>query len=223
MPRLARVVAPGFPHHVTQRGNRRSEVFSCDADRHRYLGLIQRYAERYGLSIWAYCLMPNHVHFVAVPRDEAALAKTLRDAHQIYAIHFNQRCGLTGHLWQGRFYSCILGEQHLWTAVRYVETNPVRAGLAVRAEDYAWSSAASHCGRRADALLSGDFPADGVVADWSAWLNGGNSEQEKTLQHHTRTGRPLGTEVFVQALEKQLKRALLPKKPGRKPKAKRDC
>lgn len=188
MSRVARIVVPGFAHHVTQRGNRRADVFETDEDRHAYLRFLTQYADKHGLSVWAYCLMTNHVHLVVVPEREDSLAKALRDAHTVYAMRFNTRTRLSGHVWQGRFYSCPMDETHLWTAVRYVERNPVRAGLVSRAEDYPWSSAPAHCGdcpppcdegaspglsqpascrSGGDPLLSKEFPPPGVVPDWA--------------------------------------------------------
>ena len=221
MPRLARVVIPNCPHHVTQRGNRREDVFFGDADRQRYLALLGEYCGLRGLAIQAYCLMPNHVHLVAVPRTVAALGAALKPLHTRYTQHVNRSQGLSGRLWQGRFYSCPLDDAHLWTAVRYVERNPVRAGLAARAEDWPWSSAAGHCGRRTDELagdpcgLHRDLPPE----QWSAWLAAewGPAEQERVdrIRSHTHTGRPAGGETFVDRLESLLGRLLRPKKAGR--------
>ena len=219
MSRVARIVVPGFPHHVTQRGNRGADVFEVDADRKAYLRFLGKYAERHGLAVWAYCLMTNHVHLVVVPEREASLGLTLRDTHTVYAMYSNTRTELRGHVWQGRFFSCPLDETHLWAAVRYVERNPVRAGMVEQPEAYRWSSAAAHCGLREDALLSKEFPPKGVVADWSEWLAEG--EDEKTtglIRRQTRTGRPCGAPKFLDQLEGLLKRVLRPKKRGPKPK-----
>ena len=123
-------------------------MFRSDADRRAYLALLQRYQRWHGLELWAYCLMSNHVHFVAVPSKAEALGKAFRDLHTAYAGAWNAAQGLSGHLWQARFFSCPLDDSHLWAAVRYVERNPARAGLVVQAEDYTWSSAAAHCGLR---------------------------------------------------------------------------
>src|SRR5579862_6996461 len=110
MSRLARVVVPGLPHHVTQRGNRREAIFFEDADRFEYLNLVRNHFRRYDLSVWAYCLMTNHVHFIVVPKQADALALAFRDAHSNYALSLNRRRRLNGHLWQGRFFSCPLDE-----------------------------------------------------------------------------------------------------------------
>lgn len=218
MSRVGRVVIPGFPHHVTQRGNRRADVLASDADRTAYLGFVRKYADRHGLALWAYCLMSNHVHLVAVPQRETSLALALRDAHTVYAMRFNTMTGMTGHVWQGRFYSCPLDESHLWAAVRYVERNPVRAGLVSRAEDYPWSSAAAHCGRAKDALLSPEFPPVGAVEDWPAWLaQEGDTEAMERVRCQTSTGRPCGSGAFVTQLEELAGRVLHPARRGRKP------
>ncbi len=113
MSRVGRVVIAGFPHHITQRGNRRADVFVSDGDRLAYLCFLQRYTARHGLALWAYCLMTNHVHLVAVPLREESLARALRDAHTVYAMRFNAQTQSSGHVWQGRFYSCPLDEAHL--------------------------------------------------------------------------------------------------------------
>ena len=221
MSRVARIIIPGVAHHITARGNRGAAVFETDDDRTAYLRFLETYCARHGLAVWAYCLMTNHIHLVAVPATEHALSRALRDAHTVYSLRFNARTHLSGHVWQGRFYSCPMDEEHLWTAVRYVELNPVRAGLAARAEDYPWSSAAAHCGLRSDPLLSRDFPPKGVVADWSAWLAAGDDETSvRTLRMHTHTGRPCGSPGFVAMLEGLLGRPLGPQKRGPCPKPK---
>lgn len=217
MTRVARIVVPGFPHHVTQRGNRRAEIFQTDADREAYLRFLQTYCEKRGLSVWAYCLMSNHVHLVVVPQEEASLGDALRDTHTVYAMYFNSRTEWSGHVWQGRFFSCPLDEFHQWAAIRYVEQNPVRAGIVVRAEDYPWSSAGAHCGWRDDAVLSAEFPPPGVIEDWSEWLNVSREEDEAhaSIRSQTRTGRPCGSAKFLDELEARLARNLRPKKGGR--------
>ena len=147
-----------------------------------------------------------------------SLARTFRDTHQGYAEWFNRKMHESGHLWQGRFFSCILDDQHLWTAVRYVERNPVRAGLVARGEDWAWSSAAAHCGLRDDPLLS-EIRMPWPVSDWSAYLRDENEAEVDDLRRRTRTGRPWGAEAFIKKLESSLGRILHPRKRGRKPKA----
>jgi len=138
MPRLARAVFAGVPHHITQRGNRRENVFFTNEDRQAYLEWLQEYCERYDVDVLAYCLMTNHIHLVAVPNTDDGLHRALKPLHMRYAQRINRERAWKGHLWQGRFFSSPLDEAYMWAAIRYVEWNPVRAKMAVRAEDYHW-------------------------------------------------------------------------------------
>ncbi len=141
---MARVVAAGVPHHITQRGNNRQDVFLLDDDRRFYLETLRERSQRHGVTLLGYCLMANHVHLVAIPERPDSLARALGQSHSRYAQGFNRRYGRTGHLWQNRFYSCPLGRTHLVRALLYVDLNPVRAGLVGRAQEYPWSSARAH-------------------------------------------------------------------------------
>ena len=219
MGRVARIVVPGFPHHVTQRGNRGADIFEMDEDREAYLRFLKQYCDKRALSIWAYCLMSNHVHLVVVPQNKSSLSEGLRDAHTVYAMYFNSRTQLSGHVWQGRFFSCPLDESYLWAAVRYVELNPVRAQIVERADTYRWSSAAAHCGLRQDAVLSTAFPPAGVIDDWSTWLHEALDDEEETytsISRRTRTGRPCGSSEFLDQVEQLLDRTIRPKPRGPK-------
>jgi putative transposase len=217
MARLARIVVPGCPHHIVQRGNRRQTVFFNDQDKATYLELFSDHAVRTGIDVWAYCLMDNHVHFVAVPLEKTSLAKGIGVTHKKYTrmIHFRE--GWRGYLWQGRFFSVPLSEQYLYRAMRYVERNPVRAGLVRRAEDYRWSSARAHVLKTKDPLLSENFLiAD--LADWAAYLAEDDSKDREIISHHTSMGRPLGDEAFIAKVEQVTGRILRKKRPGPKPK-----
>ena len=227
MARLARVVIPGIPYHLTHRGNRRGDVFYRDEDRQAYLRDLAAIANRYGLAIWGWCLMSHHVHLLAVPQPAAALAATIRLAHARHARRINAPRGWTGHLWASRFFSTALDGAHLWTAIRYVELNPVRAGLAARAADYPWSSARAHATGAADPLLDPERPFAAGARDrltgrplaWSEWLARGlGAEEAEAIRQATRTGRPLGDAAFVARLERDLARPLAPQKRGPKPK-----
>lgn len=218
MPRMARAVLPGVPHHITQRGSRRLNVFQDDYDRHQYLDILRESCRRFHLRIWAYCLMTNHVHFVAVPEREDSLWRTFHRVHGIYASRFNIKYALTSHLWQARPFSCALDETHLWAAVRYVERNPVRAQIVPSAEDYAWSSARAHCGLWANELLDPIWPPPGTIPHWKQWLVEENDhESDQRIRERTYTGRPCGDASFFLKAEQALGRALAPKKPGPKP------
>jgi len=216
MARLARVVAPGLPHHVTQRGNRRQDTFFKDDDYVVYLDLMAEWCARCGVAVWAYCLMPNHVHLIAVPETEAALGRAVGEAHRRYTRHINFREEWRGHLWQGRFASFPMDERHLLAATRYVELNPVRAKLVGKPEAYRWSSARAHLAGRDDALVKA-LPLLEIVGDWPAFLSGGLSSVDyAALRAHERTGRPLGDDPFVDRLEADLGRKLKKRKPGPK-------
>jgi len=218
MARLKRVVVPGLPHHVTQRGVRRCDTFIEPQDREVYGRLMLDNCRRYSLAIHAYCWMTNHVHLVAVPGDENSLAFALRDTSGLYATYFNRKYGYSGHLWQARFFSCVLDEQRYWPVIRYVERNPVRARMVSRAEDYSWSSAPAHCCGQTDPLVT-PFERPQLIADWSAWLADEEEGAElKAIRLHTRTGRPLGSESFLKELEARLGRPITPQKRGPKPK-----
>jgi putative transposase len=153
MPRAARVVVPGVPHHVTQRGNRREPIFFEDGDQLRYLSFLRASAEKSGTVIWAYCLMPNHVHLIVVPQTEDGLRGLFADAHRKYTNFINWRHQWVGHLWQGRFASVAMDEEHLERALRYVAQNPVRAKLVERAEDWRFSSVPAYFAGKSDGLV----------------------------------------------------------------------
>ena len=146
MPRLARVVIADVPHHITQRANGRRYILAEEAGRAVYLALLREYAALYELTVIGYCLMSNHIPLVAVPLRKNSMALAMKDTHGRYSSYWNARQATSGHAWQGRFYSCPLDEEHLWKALRYVELNPVRAGMVAEPQDYRWSSAAAHCG-----------------------------------------------------------------------------
>ncbi len=218
MARLARVVAPGYPHHVTQRGNRRQETFFGEADYCAYLDLMAEWCGRCGVEVWAYCLMPNHVHLIAVPETEDGLRRAVGEAHRRYTRRVNLREGWTGHLWQGRFTSFVMDEAYLLVAARYVEFNPVRARLANRPEDYPWSSASAHLAGRDDRLVK-TGPLLDLAEDWAEFLAAElDGPSVEALRRHERTGWPLGGDKFRTALEGRLGRSLVPKRRGPKPK-----
>ena len=150
---MARIVVPDYPHHVTQRGNRRQKTFFSDDDYRTYLELLTEAKSESQVDIWAYCLMPNHVHIVAVPEHTDSLAKFFRNAHRQYSRMINFREGWRGHLWQERFHSFVMDECHLMAAVRYVELNPVRASMCLEPQDWQWSSVRAHLLGRDDSVV----------------------------------------------------------------------
>lgn len=216
MPRMARLVVPGYPHHVTQRGSRRQTIFFGKSDYQAYIDLICELKEEAGVQIWAYCLMPNHVHIVAVPDGKKSLAKLFGVAHHRYARRINSTNGWRGHLWQERFYSFVMDEAHLLAAVRYIELNPVRAGLCQRAEQWQWSSVHAHLNDSSDRLVN-SAAMNSIVSDWRRFLEEEQAdEQLETIRNHTRTGRPAGSRKFVEKLEGLTGRRLRRQKPGPK-------
>jgi putative transposase len=189
MPRPARQVLPGIPHHVTQRGNCRQRVFFGDDDHAAYLSLLRHFCRKSGTSVWAWCLMPNHVHLILVPAHEDGLRAALAPAHTRYAIEINRRQGWCGHFWQSRFGSFPMDEAHLHACLRYVELNPVRAGLVARPEAWPWSSARAHLGLALDGLTD-LAPMRGRIDDWRAFLDAGLDDEDRdAIRKAERTGR----------------------------------
>ena len=220
MARLARMVLPGVPHHVTQRGNRRERTFFEEGDYALYLDLLADAAERHGVEVWSYCLMPNHVHIIAVPRDTDALGRTFRHVHRHYTGYVNARMRVTGHLWQGRFSSVAMDEQHLFAAFRYVALNPVRARLVTRAQDWSWSSAQAHLAGEDDHVVK-VAPVLERVGDFRAFLGEDFDEAfaYAALRHAETIGRPVGSREWLEDMERRTGLALMPGKRGPKPKS----
>jgi putative transposase len=223
MARLARLVVPDVAHHVTQRGNRRQPVFFGDDDYLAYRELVSEACAERGVGCLAWCLMPNHVHLILRPPDADGLRGALAEAHRRYSRRINFAHGWTGYLWQGRFASYPMDDAHLMTAVRYVELNPVKARLVRTAEKWRWSSAKAHVTGEPDGFT--DLAAlAGVHRNWRAMLRRGLEAGDldeggvAAIEAHMRTGRPLGSEAFVERLEKSTGRSLKRRKPGRKPK-----
>lgn len=217
MARLPRLAVPHIPYHVTQRGNRRQPVFFRAEDRLLYLTLLREQAARYRLEIWAYCLMDNHVHLVGMPRAEGSLTRAIGETHRRYTRAINFREGWRGYLWQGRFGSVAMDEPHLIAAIRYVERNPVAAGLVGKAEEYPWSSARAHVLGVADPVLTPHFLQE-RIADWAAFLRDATDDQlGQTLHQHGSVGRPLGDLPFLERLEHATGRRLRRGRPRGRP------
>ncbi len=216
MARIARVVIPDLPYHVTQRGNRRQQTFFRPGDYALYRDVMSEWCRKCGVEIWAYCLMPNHAHLVAVPRTPDALRRAIGEAHRRYTVEINRREGWTGYLWQGRFASFPMDERYTLAAARYVELNPVRAGLVSRADEYRWSSARAHLLGQDDGLVAVE-PLLSRMPDWSSFVaTAARPELEDQFRRHGNTGRPLGSDEFVSEVERRLGRVLRPSKGGRR-------
>ena len=216
MARLARAVFPGHPHHVTQRGNGRAQTFFSDQDYALYRDLLATHCAAAGVEVWSWVLMPNHVHLILVPQDQAVLSRALSAVHRRYAGHVHARLQRTGHFWQGRFGCVAMDEAHLAAALPYVMLNPVRARLVDRATDWRWSSV--------HALLDGTEDGVTMVApirerwpDLAALLAAGEDEAMSTRLRRAETiGRPIGGAAFLEGLERDSGRTLIPAKRGRK-------
>jgi putative transposase len=218
MPRTARIVAVGYPHHVTQRGNNRQDVFFVDEDRYAYIEFLKQESKKHKLLILGYCLMTNHIHLIAKPLSAETLAAAVGRTHFRYAQHINRFHARSGHLWQNRFYSCALDEQHYFQAMKYIERNPVRAKLATRAWNYAWSSAAAHVGENdPSGLLDIELWKKETSAEsWKRNLiRKDDLETVLMIKTVTSSGRLLGSDAFISKLETKIGRRLRPMPIGR--------
>lgn len=219
MARTARVVAANYPHHITQRGNRRQQTFFAEEDYQVYISILSEWSKRYGVEIWAYCLMPNHVHLIAVPQDSDGLRQAIGQTHLRYTRYINFQKGWRGYLWQGRFGSYLMDERHLLSAARYIEMNPVAAKIVNQPEDYLWSSARAHLNGRDDNLVR-VAPLLQMIGNWREYLMQQPLEQEvKKILAHERNGKPLGDQEFIVKMGCILGRDLTTKRPGPKPKS----
>jgi putative transposase len=220
MARLSRVVIPGIPHHVTQRGNGRQPTFFEDGDYELYLDLLTDAAARARTQVWAYCLMPNHVHVVLVPSDQDGLWRTMADLHRRYTGFINARRRTTGHLWQGRFGSVAMDDPHFVAALRYIALNPVRARLVQQAQDWPWASTRALLAGANDHVVD-VAPALERVGDFASFL-GQDFDEALTyaaLRKAESVGRPIGSPQWLADMEARLGRSLAPQKRGPKPKA----
>ena len=216
MPRLSRLVVPGYPHHITQRGVRSMDIFEDDNERRSYLQYMAEESTRFGVTFLCWCLMSNHVHLIAVPESKDSLARAIGEAHRRYTRMKNFASGVRGYLFQGRFNSCVLDQQHLLAAGRYVEKNPVAAGLIGRPQEYPWSSCRYNCELTEEDPLLRNRQLPSMVDNWSRFLEETDTEVERNLLRKTRVGRPAGDENFVLRLEVLAGRALRIKQPGRR-------
>ncbi len=216
MARIARIVVPGIPHHVTQRGNRREPVFFEDGDQLRYLAFLKEGAEKSGTAIWAYCLMPNHVHVLAVPSHRDGLRALFAETHRRYTNHINWRHKWTGHLWQSRFGSVAMDEDHLAEAIRYVSLNPVRARLVEHAQDWPFSSTRAHLAGKSDGIVDVG-PVLERFPDFAALIESAAPDSRfDWLRKGETSGRPQGSKEWIAMIESKLGLSLQPKKRGRK-------
>jgi putative transposase len=216
MARLPRFVVPGCPHHVTARGNRREPIFFEQGDQDVYRDILGEQMDKARVEVWAYCLMPNHVHLILCPSDENGMARAMGAAHRRWANHINARGRWRGHLFDGRYASVAMDEPHLITAVRYVALNPVRARLVPNARDWPWSSVQAHLNGENDGLVVVE-PVLRRVSDFTALIQSPADDPAfASLRSSELIGRPLGTDEFISGLERILGRKIARRAPGRK-------
>jgi putative transposase len=220
MARLARIVIPGIPHHVTQRGNGRQQTFFTDDDYAFYRNLLRKYCAEHDVAIWGWVLMPNHVHLILVPETQDSLRAALSKVHRAYAGHIHAREKRTGHFWQGRFGCVAMDEVHLAAAVPYVVLNPVRALLVARASDWRWSCVHAHLNPRKGDGMTETAPIAERFRDFAQIIRVGEDEAlSGALRRAETVGRPLGDDAFMAHIAASTGRDPRPAKRGRKAKA----
>ena len=218
MPRFRRLVVPGYPHHIIQRGVRRQTTFFGPTDYRAYLDLAVELLANSAINVYSYCLMPNHIHAIVVPHDERVLSTFFATLHRRYARRTNALHEWRGHLWQERFYSVVMNEAHTIAAMRYAELNPVRAGLVRLPHAWPWSSARGNLGLVDDPIVDRHITGQ-LVSNWRNYLGEDLGDDElESLRRQTRTGRPEGDDTFINQLEAKSGRPIHKKRRGRKPK-----
>jgi len=216
MPRPLRIIVPDVPYHITQKGNREQNVFFTHEDRKRYLKWLSSYSELYEFDIIAYCLMSNHVHMVGIPRKSNSIARTIQILHTRHTQTINREKDWKGHLWHSRYFSTPLDDKHLWAAIRYVEQNPLRAGIIARAEDYLWSSARAHCGLAVDNVISKNVKLETIFDDWVKQLKElPDKEVIDRIRDCTYRGTPCGDIRFRSRISRKFGQRINSDKRGR--------
>lgn len=217
MPRIARIVAIGFPHHIVQRGNNKEKVFLDKNDYKTYLFLLEKYSVNKNVIVLAYCLMPNHVHLILKPGEEKTLFKTMQGVALCYTQYFNRKYNRTGRLWECRYHSTVIDEEkYLWAVCRYVEKNPVRAGIARSPKSYAYSSARAHILEESNTLLKEALFDEDELSNYKRFMSAREIKREvANIRKKTKLGQPLGDRKFVNILSEKLGRKLTFKPKGR--------
>jgi len=199
MPRIARIVGIGYPHHIIQRGNNRQNIFFDQEDRRLYLKWLEKYSLECGCTVHAYCLMSNHVHLLVVPQYNYSLAKTMQKLSLRFTQYINKKYKRTGRLWECRFYSALVDkESYLWSIGRYIERNPVRAKIVNKPEEYQWSSAKANITGKEIGFIKPIWQDDTEREEYIAFLNNPDKEEEiEIIEKSTVSGKPIGTEEFL--------------------------
>jgi len=216
MPRQPRITLSGVAHHITQRGNYRQKVFDDHEDYLYYSELITEYSKKHHLKILAYCLMGNHIHFIVIPKTEDSLKEVFRTVHMRHAQHINRKRKAHGHLWQGRYFSCLLDDKHLYRAMRYVENNPVRAKMVKKAWNYPYSSAKQHLGSQQGVTIPLQNTKNMISpGKWREYLTDHDKEMTEEIRMKTQRGLAIGEGSFLNKIERQINRRLVYRSPGR--------
>ena len=224
MARRPRFALPGWPQHVIQRGNNRQPTFYTDEDRRFYLEYLDDAARKYSCQVHAYVLMTNHVHLLATPQEALALSRTMQHLGRRYVRYVNDRYGRSGTLWQDRFKASLVDtELYFMRCCRYIELNPVRARIVLRAEDYLWSSHRCHAFGTPDVLLSphdeymrlGSSPNQRQAAYRSLFTEELTGSELERISTTLNQGWPLGSDRFKSDIEQAFERAASPRPRGR--------
>lgn len=220
MARQARIVLPNTLHHITQRGNRGDNVFLQKEDYRTYLDILKEQCDRFNVSIYSYCLLPNQIHLILEPKEAELMARAVGETHRRYTNHVNARENWSGHLFQNRFFSYAMDEQHGLRAARFIESLPVTLKIAPKPENYLWSSAKSRIKIASNNFLK-NFQSFHSVQNWESYLARPMDPKEMNqIQLHLQTGRPRGSDLFLDNIEREIDRPVRPQKRGRKPKKK---
>lgn len=224
MARLPRLILPDQPHHVILRGNNRQAIFFSDLDRQHLMNTIGEVAQQYGVAVHAFVLMDNHFHLLLTPPTGDALSRMMQALGRRYVGWFNARHQRSGTLWEGRFRAGLIeGERHLVACMRYIELNPVRAGLCQRPEEWPWSSAAHHLGLARQAVISehplywsmGNTPFEREHA-YREFMEQGVTQQEQVrFTEAVLRGRPVASEAFLKPLAGEHERVVARRPRGR--------
>ena len=206
MPRKIRFIIPNVPHHAIQRGNNRQDVFRDYEDRNYYLSVLRESSKEKNVLIGAYCLMTNHIHLLLYPRDEKGLIGVMKHVSQLYTQYFNRKYKRTGKLWENR-YKLYLGDpDRAWVIARYIERNPMRARMVLKAEDFAYSSAKAHLLGASDELLTYDILENDRNA-YREFFNQSDAdapEHVREIENVAQQGKALGDEDFHMACKEIL-------------------
>lgn len=206
MPRRARIVAAGYPHHIVQRGNNKAKIFFDNHDRITYLSLLKKYISECGLKLHAYCLMDNHVHLLVVPLYDYSIARAMQKLSLTFTQYFNKKYKRTGRLWECRFHSSLIDrETYLWSVCRYIERNPVSAHIVDNPIQYKWSSAGFNTTDLKSSFIEPIWQSLGEREEYSRLLNTpANETGVEKIRKATYREKPLGTEEFLNQIAKTL-------------------